>query len=63
MNALERDPDLVGIPEEERPKILVNLYALSGCDYTSFFVGHGKVSMMKAFFENAQLIYITAHAL
>ena len=56
VNALERDPDLAGIPEEERPKILVNLYALSGCDYTSFFVGHGKVSIMKVFFEHVQFI-------
>ena len=35
VDALKRDPDLAGIPEEERPKILVSLYALSGCDYTS----------------------------
>ena len=56
VDALKRDPDLAGIPEEERPKILVSLYVLSGCDYTSFFVGHGKVSIMKVFFEHAQFI-------
>lgn len=56
LNALERDPDLAGIPQEERPKVLVSLYTLSGSDYTSFFVGHGKVSIMKAFFEHAQFV-------
>ena len=56
VDALKQDPDLVGIPEEERTKILVSLYALLGCDYTSLFVGHGKVSIMKVFFERAQFI-------
>ena len=56
VNALQRDPELAGISEEDRPKILANVYALSGCDYTSFFVGHGKVSIMKALFEHAQFV-------
>ena len=49
-------PELAGISEEDRPKILANVYALSGCDYTSFFVGHGKVSIMKALFEHDQFV-------
>lgn len=55
-SALSRDPDLAGIPQEDRPKVLVSLYALSGTDFTSFFMGHGKVTFMKVFFEHASFI-------
>ena len=47
---------MAGIPQEDRPKVLVSLYALSGTDFTSFFMGHGKVTFMKAFFEHANFI-------
>ena len=54
--ALNSDPCLKCIPEEDRPPSLVSVYILSGCDYTSFFAGYGKVSFMKTFFDHASFI-------
>ena len=58
IEALKNDPYLImrGIPEEDRQASLVSLYILSGCDYTSFFVGCGKASFMKALFDHASFI-------
>ena len=46
----------MSIPEEERRTNLASLYILSGCDYTSFFVGYGKATFMKAFYDHASFI-------
>ena len=36
-DALLSDPDLESIPEDERAKTIQALFALTGCDFTSFF--------------------------
>ena len=50
VQAISTDVDLNPIPTEDRPKVLQSLFALSGCDFTSFFVGFGKVAFFKAFY-------------
>ena len=54
--ALLSDPDLETIPEEERAKTIQALFALTGCDFTSFFSGIGKASFFNTFIKNAQFI-------
>ena len=56
IEALKNDPYLRHIPEEDRPATLVSLFILSGCDYTSFFVGYGKTSFMKTLFDHTSFI-------
>ena len=56
LDALDKDPDLVSIPSEQRPQLLQSIYACTGCDYISFFRGLGKVSFLKAIFEHASFI-------
>ena len=48
---LHRHVDLVSIPKEERAKCIQTLYIVSGCDYLSFWVGHGKASFLSTFFK------------
>ena len=36
--------------------MLQTLYICSGCDYTSFFAGFGKATVMRYFFQNAWFI-------
>ncbi len=54
--ALSRDPDLSQLPPPIRPQTLQSLYVATGCDYTSFFAGLGKVSFMSPFFQHAPFI-------
>ena len=49
VDALNRDPDLATIAPEERTKVMVSLYTLTACDFTSFFVGHGKATFLQTF--------------
>ena len=49
MDALNHDPDLATIAPEERTKVMVSLYTLTACDFTSFFVGHGKATFLQTF--------------
>ena len=55
-DALLSDPDLETIPEEQRAKIIQALFVLTGCDFTSFFSGLGKVTFFNTFMKNARFI-------
>ena len=56
INALKRDPALVGLAEEHIPQIMQTLFAATGCDYVSFFAGIGKSTFLKVFFEYVTFI-------
>jgi hypothetical protein len=49
------DPDLSSVSPSLLPKIMQTLYAATGCDYTSFFSGLGKTTLMKCFFSMQNL--------
>ena len=40
----------------QKSHVLQTLFICNGCDYISFFVGLGKATMMRRFFENAWFI-------
>ena len=48
--AITHDHDLQSTVAEDRSKILAMLYILTGCDFTSFFVGLEKSAFLKVFF-------------
>ena len=50
------DPDLSLVPQPLIPRVIQTLFIGSGCDYISFFVGLGKATIMKHFFQNAWFI-------
>ncbi len=54
--ALERDPDLASLPRPTVNKIFQMLFICSGCDYISYFHGHGKAVFFNIFFQHAQFI-------
>ncbi len=54
--ALQHNPSLARIPVEDKFGYLQKLYITSGCDYVSFWSGHGKVSFLHALFNNAEFI-------
>ena len=56
IDALKRDPALVGLAEEHIPQIMQTLFAATGCDYVSFFAGIGKSTFLKVFFEYVTFI-------
>ena len=56
ITALQKDPDLSQIPQLIRPQVIQSLYVATGCDYTSFFTGLGKVSFLATFFQHASFI-------
>ena len=56
VDALESDLDLQCLPTEQIKEIIQVMYALSGCDFTSFFYGLNKNSFLKTLFENSALI-------
>ena len=56
LKSLENDPYLIDVLPEERPKLLASVYILTGCDYTSFFVGCGKTSFLNTLFNYAEFI-------
>ena len=41
LQAVQSDPDLLGIPPPLRPQAVQTLYVCTGCDYVSFFAGMG----------------------
>ena len=55
-NYLIGDPDLSSILPMELPQVMQTLYVVTGCDYTSFFSGLGKITLMKCFFQHAEFI-------
>ena len=56
VDLLRRDPELTTLSEEHRAEIIQCLYVCTGCDYVSFFVGIGKATFLKVFFERANFI-------
>ena len=56
IDLLNRDPELTSLSKEHRTWIMQCLYVCTGCDYVSFFVGIGKTSFLKVFFEKANFI-------
>ena len=56
VDLLQRDPDLVHIPEGSIPRVIQTLFVATGCDYVSFFAGVGKAFFLKVFFEQAKFI-------
>ena len=55
-NALKLDPDLHTLIPERRREILQVIYVTTGCDFTSFFSGIGKVAFLKAFYCYSKFI-------
>ena len=53
LKALKNDPDLATLPENKLGK---TLFICSGCDYTSYFSGHGKATILNVFFQHAEFI-------
>ena len=56
MTALTTDQDISEIPLEERPQVLQSVYVATGCDYTYFFNGLGKVTFLATFYQHATFI-------
>ena len=56
ITALTKDPDLSEIHIQTRPQVLQSIYVATGCDYTSFFNGLGKVTFLATFFQHAAFI-------
>ena len=56
MIALSTDPDLFEVHPQERPQLLQSIYVATGCDYTSFFNGLGKVTLLATFYQHAAFI-------
>jgi hypothetical protein len=56
ISAFGRDPDLASIDANDRAKLLQLLYIASGCDFLSFWVGHGKCGFLNCLFQYAPFI-------
>ena len=56
VQAFKTDPDLALIEQEKVPEIMQTIYAVSGCDYVSFFSGLGKATFLRYFFQYASFI-------
>ena len=54
--ALGNDPDLAQIDSNILPKVFQTLYAVSGCDYISFFSQLGKATFLRYFYQYASFI-------
>jgi len=54
--ALSDDRELASIPQEKQTQCLQTLYVTTGCDYTSFFHGIGKVAFIKTFYQYSNFI-------
>ena len=57
IEALQNDNELPCIPVQEHPKFVCMIFILSGCDYVSYFVNHGKVSFHKYCFKYSKYNY------
>ena len=56
VHALCHDPDLARVNPNTIPEILQTVYAVSGCDYVSFFSEVGKATFLKYFYQYATFI-------
>ena len=50
IQALKDDPDLVSLPPDLAALCFQVLFAVSGCDYISYFAGFGKAAFMNVFY-------------
>ena len=55
-DALISDPDLSTVPDEKRANTIQSVFVLSGCDFTSFFSGIGKVSFFNTLMKHTRFI-------
>ena len=55
-SALEKDPDLFELPRDVIMQVFQTLYVCTGCDYTSFFKGIGKITFLRYFYQYAAFI-------
>ncbi len=53
---LNQDPNLASISPDMKCNIFKTLFITSGCDYISYFSGHGKATFIEVFCQNAQFI-------
>ncbi|XP_078589268.1 uncharacterized protein LOC144869676 isoform X2 [Branchiostoma floridae x Branchiostoma japonicum] len=56
LSCFDKDPDLSSLSRNLLPHIIQSLFISTGCDYVSFFVGLGKVSFLKTFFQYSEFI-------
>ena len=56
MTVQTNDSDISEVPLEERPQVIQSIYVATGCNYTSFFNGIGKVSFLATFYQHASFI-------
>ena len=56
LKCIDNDPDLASLPPDKRGRVLQTLYITSGCDYISFFSGHGKATFLSTFCQHAKFI-------
>ena len=56
ITALELDPDLASLPRSSLCNIFQMVFICSGCDYVSYFHGHGKAAFFNTFFQHAPFI-------
>ncbi len=56
IKALQLDPDLANLEKSKLANIFQMLFITSGCDYVSFFSGHGKSAFFQVFFQHADFI-------
>ena len=56
LNAINTDADLHSLPVERRSEIIQVVYVSTGCDFTSFFCGMGKVTFLKSFYRYSSFI-------
>ena len=55
-SALCQDSDLVSLDKERIGKIIQVVFICSGCDFVSYFIGQGKASFYKIFFQYCRFI-------
>ena len=53
ISSFQCDPDLASLPQSE---LVLQLYAVTGCDYTSFVSGISKATFLIIFFQHADFI-------
>lgn len=56
IEAMHHDPSLHSIPRKDLLDVVQMVYITTGCDFTSFFVGLGKVMFLKTFYACSDFI-------
>ena len=55
LNSFQRDPDLASLPQGKLGSIMLQLYIVTGCDYISYISGMGKGTILKYFYQHADV--------